>query len=51
MIKIAMLDIDAKICDNTLRGSMILQVHDELVFDIPENEKTIFENIVRENME
>jgi|GEM_PF-5839424 len=30
---------------------MILQVHDELVFDIPPSEKEIFEKIVRENME
>lgn len=30
---------------------MILQVHDELVFDIPESEGEIFENIVRASME
>jgi len=32
-------------------GSMILQVHDELVFDIPPSEKEIFEQMVREVME
>jgi DNA polymerase I-like protein with 3'-5' exonuclease and polymerase domains len=30
---------------------MILQVHDELVFDIPVSEKEIFEAMVRETME
>ena len=30
---------------------MILQVHDELVFDIPTSEKEIFETMVREVME
>ena len=30
---------------------MILQVHDELVFDIPKDEVEIWEAIVRESME
>lgn len=30
---------------------MILQVHDELVFDIPTSEKEIFKKMVREVME
>jgi DNA polymerase I-like protein with 3'-5' exonuclease and polymerase domains len=30
---------------------MILQVHDELVFDIPVDEKEVFEKMVREVME
>lgn len=30
---------------------MILQVHDELVFDIPESEETIFSSLVRDTME
>ena len=46
-----MLDIDAKVRENNLRGSMILQVHDELVFDIPKDEVVTWEQIVRESME
>lgn len=46
-----MVDIDAKIREKNLRGSMILQVHDELVFDIPEDEKDIFTTLIRESME
>ena len=30
---------------------MILQVHDELVFDIPTSEQEVFEKMVRETME
>jgi DNA polymerase I-like protein with 3'-5' exonuclease and polymerase domains len=30
---------------------MILQIHDELVFDIPVSEREIFGNMVREVME
>lgn len=51
MLKLAMLDIDAKVRTYKLHGSMILQVHDELVFDIPKDETTTWEKIVRESME
>lgn len=51
MLKIAMIAIDTKISEHALKGKMILQVHDELVFDIPVWEKDIFEKIVRESME
>ncbi len=34
-----MIGIDAKIRETNLRGSMILQVHDELVFDVPLDEE------------
>lgn len=51
MIKIAMVELDTKIRNRWLLGSMILQVHDELVFDIPISEKEIFEKMVREIME
>jgi DNA polymerase I len=30
---------------------MILQVHDELVFDVPTDEIVVFEQLVRESME
>lgn len=51
MIKIAMIELDAKIRNKWLSGKMILQVHDELVFDIPVDEKEVFEKMVREVME
>ena len=51
MIKLAMIGIDAKIREKNLRGSMILQVHDELVFDVPQDEEEIFTELIREAME
>lgn len=51
IIKIAMVELATKIRDRWLIGKMILQVHDELVFDIPISEKEIFETMVREVME
>lgn len=51
MIKLAMIGIDAKIREKNLHGSMILQVHDELVFDVPREEEEIFTELIRETME
>ncbi len=51
MIKIAMVELDSRITEKGLIGKMILQVHDELVFDIPASEMEIFEKMVREVME
>jgi DNA polymerase-1 len=51
IIKLAMINIHEKFKDQNLRSKMILQVHDELVFDvcIPELEK--MKNIVKYEME
>jgi DNA polymerase-1 len=38
MIKLAMIRLPAVLAQAGLHGSMILQVHDELVFDVPRNE-------------
>ncbi len=51
MIKLAMCDIDERIRDEYLDGKMILQVHDELVFDVPKSEEGIFRKIIQECME
>jgi len=51
MIKIAMINIDKAIHDQKLRSRMILQVHDELVFEVPEEEKKIMIDLVRDEME
>jgi DNA polymerase-1 len=51
MIKIAMIDIDAAIMEESLAARMVLQVHDELVFDVPLGEKERVIELVREKME
>lgn len=51
ILKLAMIEIDKKITEKNLKGKMILQVHDELVFDVPEAEKSDFEEIIKNSME
>ncbi len=51
MIKIAMIGIDAAITEEGLGARMVLQVHDELVFDVPLGEKGRVIEFVREKME
>ncbi len=46
-----MREIDAKIRNKKLKGKMILQVHDELVFDVPKDEVEEFKILIKESME
>lgn len=51
IIKIAMIRIFNRFEKENLKTKMILQVHDELNFNVPENELEQVRNIVREEME
>jgi DNA polymerase-1 len=51
IIKVAMLDIARALKENNLESSMIMQVHDELVFEAPEGEQYDVINLVRRKME
>ncbi len=51
IIKIAMINIHHRIIKEKLKTRMLLQVHDELLFELPEDEKDIVEALVREEME
>jgi len=51
LIKIAMIRIDAELRERGLKSRMTLQVHDELVFEVPENEIDVMKPLVREHME
>jgi DNA polymerase-1 len=51
IIKIAMIQIGKDFRDRSLRARMILQVHDELLFELPIQELETVKNIVREKME
>jgi DNA polymerase-1 len=50
MIKVAMVAIHRMFDEKKLRSRMILQVHDELVFEVPDDEKMIVEKIVVQAM-
>ena len=51
IIKVAMALIYKRFLSNNLKAKMILQVHDELNFSVPSEEKEIVEKIVIEEME
>ena len=51
LIKIAMIRIDAVVRDQGLKSRMTLQVHDELVFEVPDAEIEMMRTLVREQME
>ncbi len=51
MIKLAMIKIDAVIREQKLRSKMVLQVHDELVFDVPHDELEVIQPLIIESMQ
>ena len=51
IIKLAMINVDRRIEKEGLKSKMILQIHDELVFDALPEEVERLERIVREEME
>jgi len=51
VIKIAMIDVAAAMKKANLKSKMLLQVHDELVFDVENSEIEQLQQIVKENME
>src|SRR5213596_1324839 len=51
LIKIAMIRIHAALPQAELRSQMVLQVHDELVFEIPEGERSVAGALVKREME
>ena len=51
LIKIAMIRIDRQLTDQGFKAKMLLQVHDELVFEAPLDELPRLRNLVREEME
>ena len=51
IMKKAMLDVWEGMKTRRLRSKMILQVHDELVFEVPEDERENMEELVRDKLE
>lgn len=51
LIKLAMININRRICDEKLTTKMLMQVHDELVFEVPQNELEAIKKLVRHEME
>ena len=51
IIKIAMININSEFKKQSLKSKMLLQVHDELVFDVHNSEKDMIQDIVKTTME
>ena len=51
IIKLAMIKIQEVLEQEHLKTKMLLQVHDELVFEAPENEVETAKKLIKENME
>jgi DNA polymerase I len=51
LIKIAMIRIDRRLWEEKLQAKMTLQVHDELLFDVPEREVDQVKKLVQHEME
>ncbi len=50
IIKVAMLNVDRALTESDLRSRMLLQVHDELVFEVAAGEREQLEELVRTQM-
>ena len=50
LIKLAMISVEKAIKDAKLKTKMVLQIHDELIFRVPKEEKEIAYKIIQEKM-
>ena len=51
IIKIAMIEVDKEMQNRAMKSKMLLQVHDELVFDMNKDEEQELKNLVKLKME
>lgn len=51
ILKIAMINLDKALVEGGFKSKMLLQVHDEIVLEVPDNELEIVKNLVKETME
>jgi DNA polymerase I len=51
LIKLAMINIDRELTARKLKTQMLLQVHDELVFEVPKSEVEEVRQLVQDRME
>ena len=45
-----MINVDRKLKENNLKTRIVLQVHDELLLEVPEDETEVVKNILHDEM-
>ena len=51
LIKVAMININKIMYEKKLKSKMVLQVHDELLFEVPDNEEDFMLKLIKGEME
>jgi DNA polymerase-1 len=51
IIKLAMVDVDRRLGEQSLASRMVLQIHDELLLEVPKNEIQTVKDLVTESMQ
>ena len=51
IVKMAMINISQKLKEKGLESKMVLQIHDELIFEVPQKEVEVMKKLVKEEME
>ena len=51
LIKIAMIKVDKLLKEGGYETKMVLQIHDELIFKVPDHEKDIVYPLIKDTME
>ena len=51
ILKLAMIEVDKALKEKNLKSQMILQVHDELIVEVPEQQADLAAQILKEEME
>ena len=51
ILKIAMINLDKALVDGRFKTKMLLQVHDEIILEVPKDELEAIEKLVKETME
>ena len=50
IIKVAMINLHCEIHKRKLKSRMLLQVHDELIFEVPQDEVELMTRLIRDRM-
>ena len=51
ILKIAMINLDAALSEGKFKAKLLLQVHDEIILEVPKEELTAVQTLVKQTME